>query len=193
MGGKKNDGLIAHIRQSDNKEQSLWEHLEQTSQIAGQLSEKIGLGELGEILGVLHDFGKANQRFQNYIRSAEGQINPDADEYINSVSMKGKIDHSTMGAQILYDKLISRGKRGEITAQVMAICIASHHSGLIDFLSTDGENIFKKRIEKQETRSQLPSILSVMGDPFKEFSESYLSDVEETLLQKMQSLKETGF
>ena len=45
MGGLVNNTLIAHIRQSDGEEQSLWSHLHQTSEIAGQLSEKIGLGE----------------------------------------------------------------------------------------------------------------------------------------------------
>ena len=139
----------------------------------------------------MHDYGKATQKFQNYIRSEEGQIKPDADEFIDAASMRGKIDHSTIGTQILYDRLISRGKRGEIAAQVMAICIASHHSGLINFLSPDGENTFKKRIDKQETRSQLPNVLSIMGDPFAGYSEANLSDIEGRIIKKLQSLKET--
>jgi len=115
---------IAHIRKEDKKEQLLIEHLEETSEMAGHFAEKIGLKESGEILGIFHDLGKASQEFQDYLRSATGLIAPDEDNYIDTSEMKGKIDHSTAGAQFLYKYYKNKEP---FAAQILPLCIASHH------------------------------------------------------------------
>jgi len=61
--------LIAHRRKSDGAEQALIRHLQETSQLARGFAAKIGLSEIGEILGLLHDFGKASDIYQGYLRS----------------------------------------------------------------------------------------------------------------------------
>jgi len=71
--------LIAHRRKSDGGEQTLLNHLQESSQLAGEFAAKIGLSEIGRILGLLHDFGKASDKYQGYLRSQEGLINPDED------------------------------------------------------------------------------------------------------------------
>ena len=103
-------------------------------------------------MGLLHDFGKYSDTFQAYIKSAEGRIEPDDEEYVEAERLRGKIDHSTAGAQYVYER---RGKSPyrEIAAQIMALCIVSHHSGLIDCLSPDGEDVFNKRMEKPDERT----------------------------------------
>lgn len=156
------EDLIAHIRK-DGKEQSLRTHLTEASQLAEGFAAKIGLPEIGRVLGLLHDFGKASQEYQNYLRTQEGLINPDEDNY--STAKRGEVDHSTAGAQLIYKKLESRGTEGKILAQFLALAIASHHSGLIDCLKPDGFNEFKRRMEKsyddtnfKEARDKLPDI-----------------------------------
>ncbi|MCL5610997.1 MAG: WYL domain-containing protein, partial [Chloroflexi bacterium] len=67
--------LFAHFRgkDKDHKEpQFLWEHLTTASTLAGQFASKIGLQKSGEILGLLHDLGKASEEFQKYLLSGEG-------------------------------------------------------------------------------------------------------------------------
>lgn len=147
--------LIAHRREIDGEEQSLFTHLTQTSELAGHFAEKVGLREIGKILGLLHDFGKASKEYQGYLRSAEGLINPDEDSYVDYVAKKGKIDHSTAGAQLIFEKLGQRGQEGKILSQFLALVIASHHSGLIDCLKPDGTNGFKRRIEKEDKDTHL--------------------------------------
>ena len=67
------DDYIAHCRE-DKKIQSLDTHLKSVSIITGELASKVGLKEPGEIIGLLHDIGKASRDFQQYIKSATGLI-----------------------------------------------------------------------------------------------------------------------
>ncbi len=76
-------------------------------------------------------------------------IDPDADEYVESQYFRGRIDHSTAGAQWVWQRLGRYGEPGRYCAQILATCLASHHSGLIDCLKPEAVDGFKKRIEKQ--------------------------------------------
>ena len=150
--------IIAHVRTSDNKEQSLQTHLLEVSAIAGKFAQKIGMKEAGQLLGLMHDFGKYSQQFQTYIQSGAGLLNPDIDDdYVDAKSLKGKIDHSSAGAQWVWNKLSRYGKhrQGELCGRILALCIASHHSGLIDCLNVDGGDVFNKRIKKEDEKTNL--------------------------------------
>ncbi|RLD70678.1 MAG: CRISPR-associated helicase/endonuclease Cas3, partial [Bacteroidetes bacterium] len=116
-------------------------------------SSKLGVENVGELIGLLHDFGKFSTAFQVYLGSATGKINPDEDEYVEFKKLKGKIDHSSAGAQWIWEKLQNRGKQGELVGQILALCIASHHSGLIDCLKPEGEDGFTKRIKKEDEKT----------------------------------------
>lgn len=153
--------FIAHKRQSDGERQSLQSHLSEVGEIAAELARKIGLPSAGALLGLLHDFGKYSQEFQAYIGSATGEINPDEDEYVDAGKLKGKIDHSTAGAQLIWQRLhkFGRNGQGELVGQILALCIASHHSGLINCLDKDGDNIFSRRMGKAEEKTHLRECL----------------------------------
>jgi CRISPR-associated endonuclease/helicase Cas3 len=147
--------IIAHRRSSDGKLQLLETHLEETAAIAASITAKIGLSEVGELLGLLHDVGKYSAKFQGYIQSATGMIDPDADYFSDFRTQKGKIDHSTAGAQWVWQRLGRYGDRGRFCAQILATCLASHHSGLIDCLKPEGEDGFKRRIDKPDQDTHL--------------------------------------
>ena len=122
--------FIAHVRKNGDK-QSLDDHLIEVGELSGILSSKLAVSEVGILIGLLHDFGKYSNDFQNYIGSATGLINPDEDEFVDFSGLKGKIDHSTAGAQLIWQRCQKWGKSGLLTGQIMSLCIASHHSGLI--------------------------------------------------------------
>ncbi|MBI9047430.1 MAG: CRISPR-associated helicase Cas3' [Anaerolineaceae bacterium] len=182
---------IGHIRSFDQKSQSLEEHLLATSEWAGICAEKIGLKDVGQLLGLLHDLGKASDEFQNYILSANGMINPDCDDFVDADQLKGKIDHSSAGAQFLYTALIERGDQGKISAQILALCLASHHSGIIDCISPEGINTFTKRMGKNDeythTREVVPFFQEKHGD---RFTELLSKNIENQIIQKMQTIAE---
>jgi CRISPR-associated endonuclease/helicase Cas3 len=109
-----------------------------------------------------------------------GNIDPDADEYINAKAMKGKIDHSSAGAQLIWQTLSNKGQIESIVAQVLALCIASHHSGLIDNLTSNkkslGENSFSKRLAKNDDKTHLQEAMEKMDLSIRQRYKSLIKD-----------------
>ncbi|NPV56067.1 MAG: CRISPR-associated helicase Cas3' [Anaerolineae bacterium] len=187
------NNFIAHVRKQDNQSQDLWKHLKETSIIAEQLAKKIGLGEAGKIIGLVHDIGKASQEFQNYILSATGLIDPDRDEYVDAVAKKGKVDHSTAGAQVIYENLHSGDSEGYISAQILSLCAASHHSGLIDCLSPSGDDTFDSRINKQDKlthKKEAVTNLELAGNI--RFTDLPWKKSADQLIDKLKAIKESN-
>ena len=151
-----NFDYIAHVRKADGQPQSLQTHLTETSEIAKLLAAKLDLDQAGELLGLMHDFGKYSQDFQEYIKSVTG-INPDADDYV--LPNGKKIDHSTAGAQWVYRELRKFGAAqgvGELFGQMLGLCIASHHGeGLIDCLDGEGNPKWIERFNKTDELTHL--------------------------------------
>lgn len=187
-----NSQIIAHLREEDRQPQSLWEHLSETSEYARQFSRKIGLGDIGQILGLLHDLGKASKEFQRYLGSNTGWIAPDEDGYMeDAAGKKGKIDHSSAGAQVMYRYLNQRGVEDKVAAQILSLCAASHHSGLIDCLSPDGEDNFNKRIEKSDEKTHTNEALeSLDHNEVEEFYTLLSKDIGKQVLSKLNSMKD---
>ena len=147
--------FIAHIRAIDGSEQSLESHLSQVGDLSAEFATKIQLEEAGRLIGLMHDFGKYSKQFQRYIQSAEGKLNPDQDEYIDAGRYRGQIDHSSAGAQYVWKELKKFGSMGQgnLCGQILALCIASHHSGLINCIDEHGNPTFCKRMEKIDEKT----------------------------------------
>jgi len=156
------DKAIGHIRKENgvNILQDLEEHLCAVSALAGEFAGKAGLPLSGRIMGLLHDLGKYSKTFQDYIKSAENLLDQDHDDYMDPKATKGKIDHSTAGAQHIW-RYYRRKKEAAPYAQVLALGIASHHSGLIDCLNPKGENGFGVRMDKEDAKTHYDECLSV--------------------------------
>lgn len=186
------EDYIAHWRKSDNQPQYVWDHLKETAFYAGQAANKVGLKETGELLGWMHDLGKYSQDFQRYIRSSIGIIDPDADGYVDSEELKGKIDHSTAGAQFIYNNLHNHGADREIAAEILPLCIASHHSGLIDTLSPTGQNDFIDRMNKGDDKTHLSEIMKNLTETERGFFLNLFQNemIYKQLVDKLKSLKE---
>ena len=186
---------IAHPDIEHGNHQSVYIHLKAVSELAGRLAAKIGFAEQGRLIGLMHDFGKYSGAFQEYMRliiREQTHGNPDYDGGSSvastSRSLKGKIDHSSAGAQWVMNSLFpccmtlkqqdqALVPYGLAIVQALSMCIASHHSGLIDSLS-ENENVFTHRIKKRDELTYL-----------KECSKNAESD----LLSHAQSLVTTEF
>ena len=152
------DPYIAHLRKSDGQIQSVQAHLKETAVLAKAFAKKLNLELPGELLGLMHDFGKYSHKFQKYIHDETGLFNPDLDDE-ESTPNGSKVDHSTAGAQWVYRELRKFGAEqgiGELFGQMLGLCIASHHGeGLIDCLNSEGNAIWKKRFEKDDELTHL--------------------------------------
>jgi CRISPR-associated endonuclease/helicase Cas3 len=173
--------FAAHHREFDGEWQSLECHLLGVGDLAAGFAAKLGLQDLGMLLGLLHDLGKYSQAFQAYLKSATGALNQDEDEdWVDAESLKGKVDHSTAGAQFAWRALSKGGQPEQIAAQVLALCIASHHSGLVDCLGASktnfGEDLFNRRMNKAQQNTHLDEVKRAGSAQILERCEQLLSD-----------------
>lgn len=174
--------FVAHVRATDQAaQQSLEAHLRGVGNLSGQFADKFGLSIHGLLIGFLHDLGKYSSDFQHYILSAVGILNQDEDEeYVDAKGLKGKIDHSTCGAQVAWSALSTHGQKGQFAGQVLALCIASHHSGLIDCLSLSDKNAaidnFSKRMGKADHATHLAEALGNANPELMQEARGLLND-----------------
>tara|TARA_B100001094_G_scaffold329815_1_gene393452 strand:- start:4959 stop:7418 length:2460 start_codon:yes stop_codon:yes gene_type:complete len=163
--------FLAHIHQTD--QQTVEQHLTQVASLCSQLANKINTPLAGSLIGLMHDFGKYSRAFQNYIQSAEGLLDPDRDEdsYIDPKAAKGKIDHSTAGAQWIFKAYGAYLKQNPLpqnemqqaftVVQILSTCVASHHSGLIDALGSSADSGgFRLRIKKADNLTHITECTS---------------------------------
>jgi CRISPR-associated endonuclease/helicase Cas3 len=163
--------VFAHSKEGcpQSEWQTLEEHLGNVGELAKIHAKKIGMEHYGELLGLLHDFGKYSANFQKYLLDATKQkdpyFNPDEDEEFEDPSgRKGKIDHSTAGAQFLCEKLAS-SNAGKILSQILSLCLVSHHSGLINCLTTDNTGTwdsYSKRLSKDRARTYQSECIKII-------------------------------
>lgn len=103
---------------------------------------KAGVENLCGLIASCHDLGKYSEQFKHRILTETKTI-PVQPGYDGSEI----VDHSTAGAQFI-NQVYPRGNSNDNMArQLVSLCIMSHHSGLIDVLSSDGEFPYMERIE----------------------------------------------
>lgn len=122
MAGQEKE-YYAH-RSEEGRLQTLAEHLEEVSRLAGAFAAPFRSSSFAEILGKMHDLSKATGGFQDRLLR-NGQ----------------KVDHSTFGAQVLNEK----------RAPILAYPVAGHHGGLPDGGSTTDpdSSVLARRLAKQ--------------------------------------------
>jgi CRISPR-associated endonuclease/helicase Cas3 len=141
------DAFLAHL-DGDGRFQMVREHLFAVSQAARSIAAKLGLGAAGATIGLVHDFGKYSDDFQQYLRRMA--LDEDTEE---PGLGRGTIDHSTAGAQTIWRSLKSKGPLEGVVGEILAICVASHHSGLIDCIAPSGFDNLSRRMNKQDSES----------------------------------------
>lgn len=184
--------FIAHRREKDGAIQDLFCHLKEVSFQTGKYASKIGLEKQGQLIGLLHDLGKASLEFEQYIKLATGLIDQNNDDYVETRRKKGEIDHSTAGAQVIYRYFSDSGNESLFVSQILPLVISSHHSGLIDCLTPDGNDNFTKRMNKPDDKTRINESLINLNEHMKQKLDELLSDssLVKLLNQKVLSVRE---
>lgn len=177
---------IAHVRGGSDPYQSLESHLLGVASLCAEFATKLGMASQGELIGLLHDLGKYSASFQAYLQSATELLNQDEDEdYVDAASLRGKIDHSTSGAQLIWQTLTNEGPVCSLAAQILSLCVASHHSGLIDCLAMaagqSAQDTFSKRMRKPDERTYLKEVLKKADADLLARARALIANPETTL------------
>jgi CRISPR-associated endonuclease/helicase Cas3 len=159
--------------------QLLSTHLSEVAKLCESFGKKLHIPASVKLIGHLHDIGKYSKSFQQYIQSIAGMYKPGDKNYVNPAPLKGHIDHATAGAQWIWRNAPTDGMN-RLTGQILAQCIASHHSGLINSLTVEGDNQFSTRMDKPEARSHYEECLAKLPQCIQEQFHSIYSSGEST-------------
>jgi CRISPR-associated endonuclease/helicase Cas3 len=171
----KKKTFLAHLGDS-GEDQLLSSHLLQVSVISARLAAKIGMSRAGELIGLTHDLGKYSQAFQQYLQEQARNEEMAMEPYL---SAKGSVDHSTAGAQIVWSSLNHLGtSQARHAAEFLSLCIASHHSGMIDCVKPDGSDDFSRRLNKADANTHRTEAWSNADAVVRERIETLLADQE---------------
>ncbi len=117
--------------------QPLIEHLTNTADLAKKFGEDAGISDLAQTAALLHDIGKYSKEFQ---RRLDGS--------------GPKVDHATAGAKEIRN-LFNKDQNQKYLADILAYCIAGHHTGLPDYgdsTDVDGTGTLLARVEKKRLK-----------------------------------------
>lgn len=111
---------------------SQWEtlsiHLDKVAETTAMFADVFGAKSWGDVLGRCHDLGKLSREFQLYLsNSGSGSADAGAEEE----TLGTRVDHSTFGARFVEKEV------NKLAGQLLAFCIAGHHTGLPDETSAD--------------------------------------------------------
>ena len=113
--------VISHIKTDENGEwiiQSNHEHQEGVAQLAEEFASPFQMSEWGHVLGLLHDTGKEQHTFQQYIKKESG--------YDPSIGFVGPHQHAYVGGLIAKNQYPNQWP-------ILSNAIAGHHRGLYDY------------------------------------------------------------
>lgn len=140
--------MIAHIREWDKKEQNLKEHLENVSRLCKEFAQQLQFTAMAELIGILHDMGKGTVDFEEYLRwhiaHGEKDILPKGISHHN---------HAPTGAIYAYERwFFNDDPIQKRVAQIIALCIYGHHTGLMDCIDKNNELHFVECMQQNKDK-----------------------------------------
>lgn len=131
---------ISHVRKDVTGEkyvfQSNEDHLNGVAKLAESFANEFGMGSWGRVLGLLHDKGKEQKTFQEYIMKNSG--------FRPELTVSGEHYHAFVGG------LLAKSIYGNGSESLLCNQILSHHSGLHDYCNI--QETLKKDIPSDVNR-----------------------------------------
>lgn len=169
--------MTAYAHTREGSPPSSWEplsiHLDKVSQSAADFADAFGALLWGDVLGQCHDLGKLSNEFQRYLHDAGMKsVDAGAEDDADTHTPGKRVDHSTFGARFVEKHV------GGIAGQLLAFCVAGHHTGLPDETSNDdlgGRSTLRYKLDSTQypiAHAEAPVIeLPKLAPPLKRSSE----------------------
>lgn len=133
--------INAHLTYQDGEKraQSLREHCIGTARYAAACLRPSGFYHMAYLAGLLHDMGKATQKFNDYLEEA----------FVGKDVTRGSVNHTFAGVIYLWEKYHSQSASSMemLTAEAITYGMGAHH-GLFDCVDLNGKNGFAHRLDK---------------------------------------------
>lgn len=138
--------MIAHIRKADGKTQSLENHSKMVATLCALQAKGMGLSSAAQLVGLLHDMGKAETAFEMYLWSCYRGETPVTHPH-----------HAATGAIYARERWMKPGVPffENLTAQIVTLCIQGHHAGLADCLNAAGHIAFAEQLESEKAHQDV--------------------------------------
>jgi CRISPR-associated endonuclease/helicase Cas3 len=137
----------------DEREQLTKQHLHESAGYAQAIGCKFSVPEMSRVTALLHDVGKFSSEFVTYLRRSHSEK-----KLGYKSTRRGSVIHTTQGARYLYEMecndLISA-----LAREIMAICIANHHSSLMDVVSPYGDTPFHDKMRTNKDSLHYSEVL----------------------------------
>lgn len=137
--------LIARYDETYQREQTLRKHCSNVSFMTGEGLKRLGLRELGRLLGWLHDLCKALIEWQAAIKLQKLRYRETGGQ---TDRQSTGVPHAPPAARLVYALLnpLCHDPSDHLALQIVCMVIYAHHGYLMDALCTDGEMIYQERI-----------------------------------------------
>lgn len=129
---------LAHTENEKGEVHQLYNHLRNTAEIAAGFAINKDLEEILKVAGLLHDLGKYQDEFQNYLLKG---------------GRRGSVPHAKWGA------MLTR----KLHYKELSFCIDGHHAGIPDYSKWDKEHTYISD-DDIETKSKLKDLLRTFLD-----------------------------
>lgn len=127
---------LAHIAE-DGRKQTVKEHCEGTAKIAANCLCTVMLGKTAFLAGLLHDIGKLQIPFQDYLRKS-----------VNGEKVRrGEVIHTFQGCRLLLERYHTdiENWQHKLTSELLAYAVGAHH-GLFDCVDDRKKSGFEYRV-----------------------------------------------
>ncbi len=176
--------MIAHIRKTDGATQPLKTHCLQVGLISKHMAQQLGLSVTAQLIGLLHDMGKATAAFMTYLTSA----------ITDPLSATSPHHHAPIGAVFAYRRWFCAADADFfqlLTAQIIALCIRGHHTGLMDCLDGIGQSAFILAMQNEADEHYEEAVANYLENimPADELDELFAKACEEIRTFLIERLK----
>ena len=127
---------IAHVDQKSGRTQSMTEHAENVAELSARFAAPLCLAQTARLIALVHDMGKGTPPFQAYLTDEKKKAH----------------FHAPAGAIFAYERWFSGDETRRRAAQIIALCVYGHHTGLMDCVNKRSEPSFlqKMQLDKRE-------------------------------------------